>query len=240
MSSPIPSAPATPRLLVSVRDAAEAEIAAARGADLVDAKDPARGALGALPPDAVRAIVAAVAGRAATSAVAGEPADAGALAEAVAAMAATGVEFVKVAVGPALRREHGILARAARAAPGRLIAVLFAEEAPAPEDPAALRAAGFLGAMIDTAGKDGRRLTDHLDGARLAGFAAACRAQGLLSGLAGSLRAEDIAALAAAGPDYLGFRGGLCRGGDRRDSLDPARLTDAVARLRALRRRDAA
>ena len=61
------------RLLVSVRDPGEAECACAAGLDLVDAKDPERGALGALPPAVVGAIRARVAGRAVTSAVAGEP-----------------------------------------------------------------------------------------------------------------------------------------------------------------------
>jgi uncharacterized protein (UPF0264 family) len=240
VSKLLPSAPTLPRLLVSVRDAAEAGIAAAAGADLVDAKDPARGALGALAPETVRAIVAEVRGRALTSAVAGEPDEAAALARCVAAMAETGVDYVKVAVAPSLRAEADALAAAAWAAPGRLIAVLFAEDALRPDDPARLAAAGFVGAMIDTAGKDGRRLPDLLDPARRDAFTSACRACGLVSGLAGSLRVEDISALAGHGPGYLGFRGGLCTGSRRTDALDPARIAAAVAGIRALARRDAA
>ncbi|MER2266044.1 (5-formylfuran-3-yl)methyl phosphate synthase [Methylobacterium oxalidis] len=242
MPKPVPlaSSSAAPRLLVSVRDAAEAALAAQAGADLVDAKDPDRGALGALPPTEVRAILAAVAGRAATSAVAGEPADAADLARRVAALAATGADFLKVSIPPGLRSRPEALAAAAGAAPGRLIAVLFAEDGIGPEDPARLAAAGFVGAMIDTAVKDGGRLGDRLSAPALAAFCAGCRAQGLLTGLAGSLRIEDIAALAAARPDYLGFRGGLCRGAERRAGLDPARVAAAVAALRAPGRRDAA
>ncbi|MDR7037284.1 uncharacterized protein (UPF0264 family) [Methylobacterium sp. BE186] len=232
--------PAAPRLLVSVRDADEAGLAAGAGADLVDAKDPDRGALGALPEARVAAILAAVKGRAATSAVAGEPAGAADLARCVSALSGTGADFLKVAVPPDLRRSPAALAAVAGAAPGRLIAVLFAEDGVAPGDPAAFAAAGFVGAMIDTASKDGRRLTDILAPATLSAFCAGCRAQGLLAGLAGSLRVEDIAGLAVHRPDYLGFRGGLCRGGDRRGALDAARIGDAVAALRALGRRDAA
>ncbi len=47
-----------PRLLVSVRDPAEAEAALLAGADLIDAKDPDRGALGALAPEIVAEIMA--------------------------------------------------------------------------------------------------------------------------------------------------------------------------------------
>ncbi|KQP41303.1 hypothetical protein ASF49_18230 [Methylobacterium sp. Leaf104] len=226
-----------PRLLVSVRDAEEADLAARAGADLVDGKDPDRGALGALAPDTVRAIVARVDARALTSAVAGEP-DRAALVPAIAAMAATGVDVVKVAVRADASADD--LARAAAAASGRLIAVLFAEAGDATGLVPALRRAGFLGAMIDTAGKDGRRLTDHLPLPVLAAFTRACRGHGLVSGLAGSLALPDIAVLAALGPDYLGFRGGLCASGNRRQGLDPVRVAEAVRLIRASARRDAA
>lgn len=238
-SQPPPRLP-RPRLLVSVRDAVEAEAAIRSGADLIDAKDPERGALGALPPEAVRAIVAEVAGRAATSAVAGDPDEAGTLAAHVSAMAETGVGWVKAVIRPAALSDAAALRAAARAAPGGLIAVLFAEDGVPPGAVPALTAAGFLGAMIDTAAKDGRRLTDRLAAARLAAFTAACRTHGLVAGLAGSLRAADIPVLALHGPDYLGFRGGLCRDGDRRNGLDPVRIAEAVRVLRSLATRDAA
>ncbi|MFC6776219.1 (5-formylfuran-3-yl)methyl phosphate synthase [Methylobacterium gregans] len=118
--------------------------------------------------------------------------------------------------------------------------MLFAEDAPDAGLVPALAAAGFAGAMIDTAGKDGRRLTDLLDPARLAAFTAAARAHGLLSGLAGSLRISDIAGLARHAPGYLGFRGGLCRDGDRRRELDPRAVAEAVRTVSALPAREAA
>jgi len=46
----------TARMLASVTDEREAELVAALGADIVDAKDPAAGALGALPHATVSAI----------------------------------------------------------------------------------------------------------------------------------------------------------------------------------------
>lgn len=225
------------RLLVSVRDAAEARLALRAGADLIDAKDPERGALGALPTAAVREIVATIDGRAITSAVAGDGTGAD-LAGAVAALAEAGPRWIKIAVDTA---PDGALAEAAAAAPGRLIGVVFAEDSFCATDlPARLAAAGFSGAMIDTRGKLGTGLRDVLSAATLATFVASCRAHGLMSGLAGSLRLADIPALAALGPDYLGFRGGLCRGGDRRQGLDEARIAEAVAALRMPRHADAA
>ena len=58
--------------LTSVASEAEAEIAIAGGADLIDFKDAAKGALGALEPEILRAAVASVAGRRPTSAVTGD------------------------------------------------------------------------------------------------------------------------------------------------------------------------
>lgn len=71
------------RVLVSVRDAAEARTAAAAGVDFVDCKEPGVGALGALPVATIRSIVAALRDAGfggATSATIGdlEPAPAGA------------------------------------------------------------------------------------------------------------------------------------------------------------------
>ncbi|SDN22023.1 Uncharacterized protein, UPF0264 family [Methylobacterium phyllostachyos] len=222
-----------PRLLVSVRDPAEAEATRLAGADLIDAKDPERGALGALDPACVREIVDRVAGEAVTSAVA-DPAPA-----ALAAMAATGVDWVKTGLDADRRRDTAAFAALAAAAGGRLIAVLFAEDGADAGLLPALAQAGFAGAMIDTAGKGGPRLPDLIEPRDLAAFTQACRAHGLMSGLAGSLRVIDIAPLAEHRPDYLGFRGGLCRDFDRRNGLDPLRIAEA---LRALRpnQRDAA
>jgi uncharacterized protein (UPF0264 family) len=232
--------PATqrPRLLVSVRDADEAVLASTAGADLVDAKDPANGALGALPVRTVRDIVTRVGASVRTSAVAGEPDAPSALAACVAAMAETGVDYVKVAV----RAEHpdAAFVEAAEAAPGRVIGVLFAGDVFGLNIVSRLAAAGFRGAMIDTRTKDGRGLGDLLLPDDLAAFVAACHAHGLLSGLAGSLSVADMPALVAHAPGYLGFRGGLCREGDRRNALDPQRVSAAVEALRALDRRDAA
>ncbi|GEP01570.1 (5-formylfuran-3-yl)methyl phosphate synthase [Methylobacterium haplocladii] len=230
--------PIRPRLLVSVRDADEAALACASGADLVDAKDPENGALGALPVEIVRGIVARVGARVATSAVAGEPDEEASLAGCVAAMADTGVDYVKVAVWPG--QSDAALQAAAEAASGRLIGVLFAEDGLALDALARLSAAGFRGAMIDTRGKTGRRLGDWLASDHLAAFVATCRTHGLLSGLAGSLSVDDVSTLAAHEPGYLGFRGGLCRDGDRRNALDPVRVSAAVEAFRALGRRDAA
>jgi uncharacterized protein (UPF0264 family) len=208
------------RLLVSVRSAEEATLAVGCGVSLVDAKEPLAGALGALDPAIAQAIVGTVGGRALTSAVAGD----GASPKAVQAMAATGVDFVKVGVEPSLRSGDELRALAQAAAPVPLVAVLAAEDGAADRHVGRLAQAGFGGAMIDTREKHGIGLRGLLAAHELAAFVQACRGEGLLCGLAGSLVAADISGLAALGPDYLGFRGGVCIGGSRTGRLDPGRI----------------
>jgi len=79
---------------------------------------------------------------------------------------------------------------------------------------------GFHTVMVDTAGKKSGRLTDCLNVNELAAFIARARGRGLLAGLAGSLRAEDVPILLPLGPDVLGFRGALCVGSDRTASMN--------------------
>jgi uncharacterized protein (UPF0264 family) len=233
MPAPRHPTPDATRLLVSVRDAHEALEAVAAGADLVDAKDPEAGALGALAPDVVRTIAAVVGARACVSAVAGEAESLGDAVARLRVTAACGVGMAKVALPPALAADPALdrLAPVLAALRTPTVAVLFAEDGPDPAWLPTLARAGFAGAMIDTRGKTGLRLADHLAPEGLSRFVAACRALGLMSGLAGSLAIADIPLLAPLRPSYLGFRGGLCGGGYRRGRHDPARVAEAARRL---------
>ena len=213
-----------PGLLASVADLAEVELALPR-ADLVDLKDPARGALGAWPHDRLRAAVRLVAGRRPVSATVGDlPPRADLLAAAARATAATGVDLVKLGFFAGV--DHQALARALRPVAEEgiaLVAVLMADQEPDLDLADTLASAGFRGVMLDTADKGAGPLLRHRPVAALARFVAAGRAHGLLTGLAGSLRREDVAILAPLGPEFLGFRGALC-GEGRASALDPARL----------------
>src|SRR5208337_4026456 len=93
-----PGAPSMTLMLTSVVSCAEAKIAVERGADVIDCKDSARGALGALPLREVTAIVEAVAGRKPVSAVVELPHDFAHAHGAIEAVAATGVDYVKFAL----------------------------------------------------------------------------------------------------------------------------------------------
>jgi dihydroneopterin aldolase len=210
-------------MLASVTSAAEAELALAHGADIVDLKDPAKGALGALDANVVRDVVGVIAGRRPTSAVLGDlPMEADVILGAAERMAATGVDYVKVGLFPGVGRADCIRALASIARRTPIVGVMFADRDSDLDLLPLMREAGFAGAMLDTAGKRAGRLLDHADAAALGQFIRTCRAHDLMTGLAGSLEAPDVPRLLLLAPDFLGFRGALCAAHRRTAGLDAA------------------
>ncbi len=219
-------------MLASVRSPIEARVALAGGADLIDLKEPARGALGALDLDTVAAVIAAVAGARPVSATTGDPGAAPAFVAARArALAGLGVDFVKAGLAGSAADARLLDALAPLAASGiALVAVLPADAGVDPAAVGPVAAAGWRGIMLDTADKNSGSLRARVPSPLLAEFVVAARTAGLLVGLAGSLAREDVAPLLDLRPDYLGFRGALCAGGARAGALEAA----AVAAVRAL------
>src|SRR5215813_2211705 len=213
-------------LLASVTGGREAELAITHGADIIDLKDPAKGALGALEPSVVRDAVGAIAGRRPASAVIGDlPMEPDVITAAVEKMAATGVDYVKVGLFAGPQRADCVRALAGPAGRTKIVGVMFIDCEPDNELIGLMAESGFAGAMMDTALKNGRRLLDHADPATLGEFVRGCRSYGLLTGLAGSLEAADVPRMLLLAPDYLGFRSALCNRHDRRAGLDPAALS---------------
>jgi dihydroneopterin aldolase len=225
-------------MLASVTGPAEAEIAIAGGADLIDLKDPSQGAFGALPVGVVGETVKIIAGRRPVSAVVGDiPMEPAALFEAASRMAETGVDYVKIGLLPSEAFAACIEALAPLAAKVNLVAAFFADQGPVDLMALGLLARhGFKAAMLDTAEKGAGRLMTHLGIADLSRFVEACREASLLSGLAGALETPDIARLLLLQPGFLGFRSALCQAGRRTAGLDP----EAVKIVRDLIPREAA
>lgn len=219
-------------MLASVGNQAEALVVLEAGADIIDLKAPAAGSLGALPGEEVRSIVARLGGQRPFSATVGDlPMDPNRVLEAAENMAATGVDYVKVGFFPGGDWSGTIRALALLAARGtRLVAVLFGDQNPDLARVAELAEAGFAGAMLDTMDKQRGSLTQVCAPDYLRAFVAETQSHDLLCGLAGSLRSSDIPPLLELRPDYLGFRGALCRQHQRTAALD----ADAVHSIRAL------
>jgi hypothetical protein len=225
------------RLLISVVDAAEAVEAAVAGADIIDVKDPATGALGAAAPWSVREIRKAVPPELPVSAALGDgPFRPDAAAADADALAKAGAVFVKLGLRDtpadgALASFRPVAAALPRAV--HLIVAGFADHrranSPHPLDlPALAQAAGAHGCLIDTAVKDGRGLFHWLDEAALRSFVALCRSRGLLSALAGSLAPGDLPLLAGIGADIVGVRGAACTGDRVRGRVSRERVAALV------------
>lgn len=229
----------SPAFLASVRNADEAMTALAGGADILDCKDPSLGALGAVSLPVVREIVAAaglgVTGPGITvSATIGDlPNDPQRVAKAAEDVAAAGVHIVKWGLfetGGAVQVINAL--QDADIGSSHLVAVLMADRNPDLALLATLAAAGFAGVMLDTADKSRGSLTQILSAREIVSFVTQAKKYDLISGLAGSLRIEDIEPLLSYGPDVLGFRGALCTGG-RTGALERAHVNDVARAISA-------
>jgi (5-formylfuran-3-yl)methyl phosphate synthase len=216
------------RLLVSVRSAAEALLAAEGGADFIDLKEPSAGALGGLPVETIAVVLAALrvhAVKLPVSATIGDLPmhDLASILERVGAVAACGVDYVKVGIerGPQALAVLDALAMCR----ARIVPVFIADhgvDAGHLEHACALR---FPGLMIDTADKSSGSVFDVMPGDSLERFVARVREGNAdtLVGVAGALRLAHVPRLRALAPDFAGFRSAVCAGA-RTDALDAALL----------------
>lgn len=216
-------------VLASVDEVTSALWLAKTSVAIIDLKNPAHGALGALPIATIQNIVTRITKHKPLSATIGDlPLQPECILAACRDMAATGVDYVKFGVFPDGDPEACFAALRPLTQRGvRLVAVLFADIQPDFALIEAAAQAGLHGIMLDTCDKRRGSLLEHLPHARLREFVHLARHHGLLCGLAGSLRLSDIPALLPLQPDYLGFRGALCQGHQRSAALDP----DAVQQV---------
>ena len=219
------------RLLASVRNIEEARAAAA--ADVLDLKEPRRGALGALDPDLVRSIVRAFRKQRLISATVGDlPPDPLLIAEKAGELADTGVDYVKIGFFDARYLESCAGRLSPLASRHALVGVLFADRLRDFEGPCRLLGqAGFAGAMIDTADKTRGSVREFTDEPTLRRFIETARERSMLCGIAGALTMADIKPLAALAPDYLGFRTALCKDGRRENPVSAEAVMEVAARL---------
>lgn len=219
------------QFLASVRGPEEAETALRAGADIIDLKEPDRGALGAVANDVLRKTVCRIDGRAEISATVGDlPMEPRVLEPAIAGTARAGVDYVKVGVFEGKETEACLRALQPALGTAKLILVLFADELPRCDAVGLAAAMGAAGVMLDTRFKGAGHLLDHMDAVQLLDFIGQARSHGLRVGLAGSLAKEHVAELLPLGPDLLGFRGALCEHHRRGGAISE----DAVMAVRAL------
>ncbi len=209
-------------MLASVKNKQETRQVLAAKVDIIDLKQPSKGALGALEVSVVADIVKHINKKSLVSATIGDlPMQPSLVCNAIQAMEKTKVDYVKMGIFP----DGDLMATLNKLADLdksnlSLIAVLFADALPDFDIVKMLKKIGFKGVMLDTMDKNRGSLRQILDSKKIAEFVNQARQQQLLCGLAGSLRKQDIKPLLTLNPDYLGFRGALCQQHNRVAALD--------------------
>jgi (5-formylfuran-3-yl)methyl phosphate synthase len=211
------------QLLVSVANLTEAHDAVDGGADIVDAKDPSTGTLGAVALDTLREIHAAAGGRRVVSAALGDATDERCIELLACDYASTGVGFVKVGFAgvtdpSCVERLIRAAIRGVRASGLRscgVVAVAYAESGGSTSvEPTALidlaAHAGASGVLLDTANKSGPGLLRLVSPPALESWVARAHDAGLTVALAGKLAASDLPLIRAVGADIAGVRSAAC------------------------------
>ncbi len=225
------------KLLISVMTEEEVAAAVQGGADIIDVKNPAEGALGANFPWIIRRVRESTPEPVPVSATLGDaPHLPGTIALAALGAATCGLQYVKVGLMGSRRSNDALhLLKSVCQAVGEyspttsVIASAYADahrvNAFPPLDlPEVAAEAGAQGCLLDTALKSGDNLFTHLDDGQLVRFVEECQQFHLISALAGSLIASDIPRLREIGPDIVGFRTAACQGDRVQGRIDAAKV----------------
>jgi hypothetical protein len=238
-------AQATPRLLVSVRDASEAQAAFEGGADLIDVKEPSRGSLGMADASTIKAIIRRVSELAGPN----RPPVSAALGEAsewidhrAAADLTVAPDFVKLGLAGLGDRSDWVRDWTALRKrieepferPLSWISVIYADwkAARAPEPRAILDAAiatRCAGLLLDTWSKQHGNLLDCFAHSELEEIIRLARQAGLMIALAGRISIEALPKLAGCEVDIIAIRSAACRDGQR-DGLVDSQAVSAFKR----------
>jgi (5-formylfuran-3-yl)methyl phosphate synthase len=222
------------QLLISVRDAAEAQRAVRGGANWIDVKEPQEGPLGMANPSAIEAVVRSVAARCPVSVALGELRDWSGQHRRAFRLPAS-VCRAKVGLSgcgalPDWPEQWNDLARGLPSGAG-LVAVQYADwqacGAPSPEQLLAV-AARFAcrGWLIDTYQKSAASLFEHVLPGVLEGWIATARKLGMTTVVAGGLQPRDCRRVRRAGADVIAFRGAACTGHCRTSSVSLRRVVE--------------
>jgi uncharacterized protein (UPF0264 family) len=205
--------PTGPRLLISVRSAAEAIAALEGGADLIDVKEPSRGPLGAADRNVMEDVVLAVRGRAPVSVALGE------WGQYSAGPLPAGVSFAKWGLSGLADSAAGAIPRIREYKGGAqpvLVAYADHERAHSPPLEMLVQAAcelRFPAFLIDTAVKDGTTLLHYVKPLALAQLRSRLALSAVRVAFAGSLGVDAIRGLLPLAPDWFAVRGAACVGG---------------------------
>jgi len=209
------------KLLVSVRDSAEAIAALGGGADIIDIKEPDAGSLGKADDQTITDIVEKIDGQRPVSAALGELVDQPAL-----PTVASKLAWLKTGLSNT-QDTNWIENLAMFCAPiqHQAVAVAYADyqraKSPTPSD--ILQWAIDFGSpvfLIDTFIKDGKTLLDHMEIKQIAMLIHRAKTHNVAIALAGSLHGDALIKTIIASPDIIAVRGAVCENQNRTSGID--------------------
>jgi len=215
--------------LITIKNVEEAELIRSKNIEVIDIKNPESGSLGCPTTESVKKIVETLPNNVKTSIALGDfPNIPGTASMAVKGCLSYNTDFIKIGMKDAVTKRHLKDMLKACIEPvknsnreTKLVAATYADiyedtDYTFQEFIEIAKKHGFKGVMIDTLNKDKGNLLDHLKKQQLREFVEKSRENGLLTGLAGSLRTEDIEKMRSIENDYVGVRGALCKEGRNR------------------------
>ncbi len=204
------------KILASIKNLSEAKILINTDIDIIDLKDPSKGALGRLDKDDIEIIVNFVNKKKITSSTVGDlPNDEKLISKNVKEISETNVDFIKIGV----YENDYIKTLSNIKSCKKLIAVFFADKfLPTIEEIRILKKSGFRGIMIDTSNKNSGNLFNHVTYSDVNNFLSIAKNMDLLTGIAGSINMSHINEIIQLNPNYMGFRGALCENTSVRSS----------------------
>jgi len=226
----IVSRPPLPRLLVSVRSAAEARLAIEEGVQLIDVKEPRGGSLGAATPDTIGAVAKICGATIPLSVALGE------LLHTSPPQLPHGVAptFIKCGLSGCGSRPQwsDVWCEQMQKYAASPVPVAYADwkTADAPSPAAVLEHAVDVGChtiLLDTFDKSRGHLLEQWTLEQTLAWITSLRQRGIRAVVAGSLRESMIVPLLVGGADCVAFRGAACREG-RDGALDRVKLSRLV------------
>ena len=196
------------KILASIQNISEAKILINSEIDIIDLKDPSKGALGKLNISDIEDIINFINKKKLTSSTIGDlPNNKKLISKSVDELSILNIDFIKIGV---YKRSY-INTLAEINSCKKLIAVFFADLfLPKEKDLLFLKESGFSGVMIDTSNKKLGNLFDHASFSEINNFISNAKKLNLLTGIAGSINESHINQITKINPNYMGFRGALC------------------------------
>ncbi len=229
------------RLLVSVRNVAEAQAALRAGADLIDIKEPSAGSLGAAAPETWRSIADALPQHVPLSVALGELLSPESKSQAGDLQKLFRFNFAKVGLAGCGARDdwRDLWAAFKERLPAstKAVAVVYADwrraQAPNPNEILQLAIDQDCAAiLVDTYDKTAGTLIDHLSEIEIQTLVDMASRHELMTVLGGSITIELLSRVMPCQPDCIAVRGAVCRQ-SRDGQLDESLVRELSERVKS-------